>query len=500
MPRRALRRIGTGSAVISIAAWFALVALGLIGAALLQFRATYVEQFEQFAANALQRAQLQSQWAAARIEPVLPELLARRMPSREGPWRDTAQILLDALGEQPPSIDTLAIRVGDIGHLVPDTWRSTPGPQASSCIAGPHENLVWLAHRVLWLDLCARITATLQQNPGSAVEGQQLLLLLRTLSTRDQTGVAVLETRHAFNAMLAEWAPQSAAYWLGLGVQLVTIAALGSFGWLMFIRRLRRTEHNLRAAPNPDALWIPPRANRALDEVGRIEHTVRNTLRGVAVHQLRLQHKNEILERLRRFIAHEIRTPLQSLMAMNAHSEHALSYLKRIKYAVDEVLEDASSEYMRDIEEKDLCGFVHRWVESLKAYRDEQLIAFSAPQVPCPVRLSFEALEDTLDHLYSNAHDFRRAGSHIEVRVGLNPPYGTITVRNLGPQIPEHMLPLIFNYGVTTRGHDAQHLGQGLFRVNSLVARMHGSVRAQNVPDGVEFTITLPLLGSATLV
>jgi signal transduction histidine kinase len=136
----------------------------------------------------------------------------------------------------------------------------------------------------------------------------------------------------------------------------------------------------------------------------------------------------------------------------------------------------------------------------LKAYRGEQLIAFSAPQTPCPVRSSFEALEGALDHLYSNAQDFRRAGSHIEVRVGCNPPYGTVTVRNLGPQIPDHMLPLIFSYGVTTRGQDAQHLGQGLFRVNSLVARMNGSVRVQNVPDGVEFTITLALLGGATLM
>jgi hypothetical protein len=29
---------------------------------------------------------------------------------------------------------------------------------------------------------------------------------------------------------------------------------------------------------------------------------------------------------------------------------------------------------------------------------------------------------------------------------------------------------------------------------------MNGSVRVQNVPDGVEFTITLPLLGGATLM
>jgi hypothetical protein len=360
MLRRALRRIGTGSAAIPIAAWFVLVAFGLVCAALLQLRATYVAHFARFTVSELQRAQLQSQWAAARIEPVWRELLDRRMPSqygRDATQGDAAWTLRDALGEQPASIDTLAVRVGSDGRLVPDTWRP-PSPQADACKANSYQGVLWLARRVLWLDLCAQISATLRHRPGATIEANHLVLL-RPLNTQ-QLGEAVLETQYSLSAMLEEWAPQSVAYWLGLGVQLVTIAVLGSFGWLLLLRRLRDTERGLRSAGKPDALWIPPRANRILDEVGRVEHTVRSTLRNAAVHPRRLQHKNDILEPLRRFIAHEIRTPLQSLMAMHAQSEHTLSYLKRIKYAVDEVLEDASAEDMRDIEAKDLCGFVQR--------------------------------------------------------------------------------------------------------------------------------------------
>jgi signal transduction histidine kinase len=494
MLRRVRRRIGTGSASTPIATWFVLLALGLVCAAWLLFRAAYVAQLERFALSELRHARLQSQWAAARIEPVLPELLARRMPARSGSndaQLVAAEILLNVLGTQPTRIDTLAVRVGDLGRLIPDTWRSTSTPPLDSCSRSWRE-------RLLRIDPCARMSAAVQSDAETFVEHGQLVQLL-SLNTASQPGEAVLETRHSLSVILQDWARQSASYWLGPSIQLATIVVLGGFGWLMLIRRLQAVQHNLATA-RPDAFWIPPRTHHALDEVGRIEHAVRNILRGAAVHQRHLQHKNDILERLRRFIAHEIRTPLQSLMSMNAHSEQALSYLRRIKYAVDEVLEDASAADLRDIEEKDLCSFVRRWVESLKAYRNEQLTTFSAPQAPCPVRASFEALEDALDHLYSNAQDFRRTGSHIEVRVGRSPPFATITVRNLGPQIPEHMLPLIFNYGVTTRGHDTQHLGQGLSRANSLVARMNGSVRAQNVPDGVEFTITLPLHGSVALM
>ena len=489
-PRRLRRRI----AALALPTVATVAALLLVLAAAFASRALYVVNLRVFAGEALDQFALQARQYAERIEAQQANLLLRRrIPSSDAP--DDTQALRDALGERPPTLDSLEVRIGH-EHIRPKGWSDQPATGEDGCAIPRQERSLWLARHLLQIDLCAEISRVASAHPNASVAGRYAVIV-QPLQPADSEHSGVLETRHALSGLLQRWAPHSRAYFLGLALQLVTLVMLAAGGWWLVIRRIRAMQRQLDAASRREPLWVPARTTRRLDEIGQLEHMMRRALRGAAIHQRHLHRENDILVRVRRFIAHEIRNPLQSLMTLNAESAIALSYLRRIKYAVDEVLEDAAAEDTRDVEERDAADFVHRWVDSLKTSRDEHLVAFTKPAATCMVRVNFEALEDALDHICSNAQDFRVTGSYIEVRVGRTSTHCMITIRNLGPQIPEHMLPLIFSYGVTTRAHPAQHLGQGLFRANSLVSRMNGSVRAQNVPDGVEFTITVPLLESA---
>ena len=66
-------------------------------------------------------------------------------------------------------------------------------------------------------------------------------------------------------------------------------------------------------------------------------------------------------------------------------------------------------------------------------------------------------------------------------------------ISNQGPHIAPDMLDKIFEYGVSEQTDSAAqgNRGQGLFVAKTYLAKMGGTIGAQNVPDGVRFTMGL---------
>jgi len=110
-----------------------------------------------------------------------------------------------------------------------------------------------------------------------------------------------------------------------------------------------------------------------------------------------------------------------------------------------------------------------------------------------PMRGSPELLIQMLDKLVDNATDFSSDGDTVGIELGRDAGYLRITVSNPGPPLPERMRSQLFDSMVSVRGNDGgRHLGLGLY-VARLIAEGHGgSISADNIDGGVQFTVLLP--------
>jgi signal transduction histidine kinase len=100
-----------------------------------------------------------------------------------------------------------------------------------------------------------------------------------------------------------------------------------------------------------------------------------------------------------------------------------------------------------------------------------------------------------LDKLVDNAVGFSAEGDEIHIGLSIDNGESRLDVSNPGPPLPERMRTQMFDSMVSMRpGKDNKHLGLGLY-VAKLIADGHGgSIRAENIEGGVQFSVLLPLL------
>ncbi|MCU0562037.1 MAG: response regulator [Desulfobacterales bacterium] len=107
----------------------------------------------------------------------------------------------------------------------------------------------------------------------------------------------------------------------------------------------------------------------------------------------------------------------------------------------------------------------------------------------------FNQLQQCLINLIFNAVDAMPNGGTLTMEARLEEPPAAvlILVRDTGPGIPPEHLANIFEPFFTTKS-EGHGLGLGLSTVFGIVARHHGTIAAQNHPEGgALFVITLPL-------
>jgi signal transduction histidine kinase len=145
-------------------------------------------------------------------------------------------------------------------------------------------------------------------------------------------------------------------------------------------------------------------------------------------------------------------------------------------------------------------------------------VVYQGPGAAAWVAAEEHSLEDVLTHVLRNADRHREAGTAIALALSAVGPVTAVgadaggsawqlTVRNRGSTIAEAMLERIFEYGVSAERSDPDgriepplhaedaggaRRGQGLFVARTYMAKMGGTIRARNVPGGVEFVLSLP--------
>lgn len=119
---------------------------------------------------------------------------------------------------------------------------------------------------------------------------------------------------------------------------------------------------------------------------------------------------------------------------------------------------------------------------------------------PCVVRGSSELLRSGIENVVRNAIRYTREGTAVEVSLATRLDTAVVTVRDHGPGVPDSELQHIFEpfYRVgEARERSSGGVGLGLSIADRTIKLHGGSVRAENVNDGLLITIEIPLSTSA---
>ena len=231
-------------------------------------------------------------------------------------------------------------------------------------------------------------------------------------------------------------------------------------------------------------------ARRKDDFLALLGHELRNPLApiGYAVHLLRRGGENrDLAERacaiVERQVSHMGRL-VDDLLNISRISLGKIQ-LKPEDLDLEETLKGIVADYRPLAGEHGLELDVRGWPEPIRIRAD-------------PARII-----QTVSNLLNNAIKFTDPGGRIEIRVGLEPGWATVRVKDTGLGIPPDQLGSIFEpfmQGKDSIGRSRGGLGLGLALVKGLVA-LHGgrvSVASDGPGKGSEFTLVLPALPAAS--
>jgi two-component system, OmpR family, sensor kinase len=199
-------------------------------------------------------------------------------------------------------------------------------------------------------------------------------------------------------------------------------------------------------------------------------------------------------------VGHEIMSPLQSLMVLHADAKDpSHRYIQRMQQAVKVLYGQASpSEAIEsanlNLSQLELVSFLKTVADNAPFAGVEQVELHTA-LVQCPVRADEFSLEDVVTHILRNAQRFRTTGTAIRMQLSATEEQAMVCIRNTGPHIAADQLSTIFEYGVSSQTDGdapaSEHRGQGLFVAKTYMAKMGGTIHAENTSEGVNFVLLL---------
>lgn len=197
-------------------------------------------------------------------------------------------------------------------------------------------------------------------------------------------------------------------------------------------------------------------------------------------------------------VGHEIMSPLQSLLALHGGADDpSHRYISRMQQAVRILYGSASpSEAFQSsslqVQALDIAAFV-RDIAANAADAGIADVVCRAGEYAVFARADAYSLEDVFAHILKNADRCRAPGTPIELDLEATDSAVCVSIRNRGPRIPDELIGNIFEYGVSDQPEAGAHgnRGQGLFVAKTYMAKMGGTIAAQNLADGVCFRLEL---------
>ena len=224
-------------------------------------------------------------------------------------------------------------------------------------------------------------------------------------------------------------------------------------------------------------------------------------------------------QRLQEFsgnLAHEMRTPVATLLGRTQVAlsqkrttaelrdvlEGNVEELERISRLIADMLFIARAEHKDSplqLEAIQLGNEAQRVVDYLSLIADERGISVTVTG-QATVTADRLMVQRAITNLVSNAIRHARVPSTIDVAIRFEAAAATLSVRNLGDQIPEAQLERIFDrfYRVdSARARRDGGTGLGLAIVRSILSEHGGAVRAQSQASGeTVFTLVFPAVAA----
>ena len=245
---------------------------------------------------------------------------------------------------------------------------------------------------------------------------------------------------------------------------------------------------------------------RGSDELGILANCLNDLLRRVKEDAEREQIRAGQEKDMWHAVGHEIMSPLQSLMVLhNTENDPSLRYIRRMQQAVRILYGSASpSEAFQSttltVQTVEISGFLRNIAANAASAGLDGVQYVGAADHAVLVRAEEYALEDVVTHVLRNAERYRLAGSVITLALQTTETDATVTIHNVGPNIPTGLLEQIFEYGVSGQedsGADGNR-GQGLFVAKTYMAKMGGTIAARNTDEGVSLVLSLQRVQGAT--
>ncbi len=203
-------------------------------------------------------------------------------------------------------------------------------------------------------------------------------------------------------------------------------------------------------------------------------------------------------------VGHEIMSPLQSLIALHgAPDDASRRYILRMQQAIRVLYGSASpSEAFQSttlqLATLELDAFLAE-VAANAPHAGIVDVVYEGPGEAVVVRADEYPLEDVITHVLQNAQRHRHAGTPITLRLRADDARATVELHNEGDAIAPELIDKVFEYGVSgahepTAASDAHapQRGQGLFVAKTYMAKMGGTIAAENVAGGVRVVLTFP--------
>jgi len=268
------------------------------------------------------------------------------------------------------------------------------------------------------------------------------------------------------------------------------------------IRRItlltKRAASVKRSVGGAEALEFDLQGLRGRDELGLLAGVLADLMQRINEDAQRERIRADQEKNMWHAIGHEIMGPLQSLAALHAlPQDSSLRYVERMRQAVRVLYgsaspSDAILSAALKLSTVDIEAFL-RNVADNAIHAGIEHVQFEGEGRPTVVKADEYSLEDVVTHVLSNAARFRPPGTAIRMSLRSNGTSAVVRIRNEGRHIDAALLGKIFEYGVSDPRCDpnAGHRGQGLYVAKTYMAKMGGTIAAENLADGVEFVLTL---------
>lgn len=265
--------------------------------------------------------------------------------------------------------------------------------------------------------------------------------------------------------------------------------------------------------PDGSERWVEGRGTCFKNEAGV---TVRMT--GTCQDITARRQADEDKEVLLSFAAHELRSPLSTVMGYSKLIEASIAKdpdrfdqmtregiaaiveeSKRMADVINYFLDLARAETRPshlDVENVDLKELLAREVERVALEAPEATIEAHLPDEPVPVQTEVRRVEQIVSNLLANAVKYGGSPPVVQLTCTLAPGEIVITVKDNGPGIPEEQRAHIFQRFFRGANASEKGLGIGLYLSRQFAEQLGGGLELLDGEGGAAFRLTLPRDGA----